>query len=56
MNNNFYDLYYTVMKNRDEKEIVIDEIHNNENDYNNFDDFIIPIHNISIKPSEAILS
>ena len=49
------DLYYTVFKNRDEKEIVIDEYHKTENDYNIFDDFIIPNHNISIKPREAIL-
>ena len=28
---------------------------NNENDYINYEDFIIPNHNISIKPREAIL-
>ena len=35
MNNNYYDLYYTVTKNRDEKESVNDQ---NENDYINFND------------------
>ena len=35
MNIKYYDLYYTVIKNRDEKEIVNDKHENNENDYNN---------------------
>ena len=39
-NNNYYDLYYTVIKNRDEKEIVNIK---NENDYINYKDFIIYI-------------
>ena len=38
MNIKYYDLYYTVIKNRDEKEIV----NVNENDYINFDHFITP--------------
>ena len=41
MNIKYYDLYYTVIKNRDEKEIVNNQY---ENDYINFDDFIIPNH------------
>ena len=45
MNNKYYDLYYTVIKNRDEKEIVNDE---QENDYINFNDFISPNHYIRI--------
>ena len=53
MNINYYDLYYTVIKNRDEKENVNDQY---ENDYTNYEDFIIPNHNISIKPRETILS
>ena len=32
----YYDLYYTVIKNRDEKEIVNDEYGDNENDYINY--------------------
>ena len=52
MNINYYDLNYTVIKNRDEKEIVDDT---NENDFININDFITPNHNISIKPRETIL-
>ena len=37
MNINSYDLYYTVIKNRDEKEIVNDK---KEKDFNNFKDII----------------
>ena len=48
MNNNYYDLYYTVNKKRDDKEIVDDKY---ENDYIDFNDFIIPNH----KPRETIL-
>ena len=50
---NYYDLYFTVVKSRDEKEILNDV--ENENDYNNYEDFIIPNHNISIKPRETML-
>ena len=32
MKTNYHDLYYTVIKNRDDKEIVNDENENNEND------------------------
>ena len=53
MNIKYYDLYYTVIKNRDEKEIVIDKV--NENDYIDFDDFFNPNHYIGIKPRETIL-
>ena len=45
MNINYYDLYYTFIKNRDEKEIVNNQ---NENDYFDFND-IIPYHYIGIK-------
>ena len=51
MNINYYDLYYTVIKNRDEKEIVDYQY---ENDFINFSDFIRN-HNISIKPRETTL-
>ena len=44
MNVNYYDLFYTVIKNRDYKEIVNDEYENNENDYVNHDNFITPNH------------
>ena len=42
MNINFYDLFYTVIKNRNEKEIVINKNKANENDYINFNDIITP--------------
>ena len=45
---NYYDLSYTVIKNRDEKEIVDNQY---GNDYINFDDFIRPNH----KPRDTIL-
>ena len=48
MNINYYDLYYTVIKNRDDTEIKGDQY---ENDYIKFKDFIIPNH----KPRETIL-
>ena len=51
INNNYYDLYYTVIKNRKEKEIVDNDY---ENDYNNFND-VVPNHYIGIKPRETIL-
>ena len=45
MNINYYDLYYTFIKKRDGKEIIVDEYENNENDYINFNDFV-PNHYI----------
>ena len=51
MNIKYYDLNYTVNKNRDEKENVDNQY---ENDYINFNDFI-PNHNISIKSRESTL-
>ena len=48
MNINYYDLYYTVIKNRNEKEIGDNQY---ENDYGNYEDFLIPNH----KPRETIL-
>ena len=51
MNNNYYDLYYTVIKNRDDRGIVNDK---NENDYFKFND-IIPNHYVGNKPRETTL-
>ena len=48
MNIVYYDLYYTVIKNRDEKEIVDNQY---ENDYISFIDVIIS----NRKPRETIL-
>ena len=55
MNNKYYDLYYSVIKNRDDKEIVNIKCEDNKNVYLNYNDFITPNHNISIKPREKIL-
>ena len=52
MNINYFDLYYTVIKNRDDKEIVDNQY---ENDYNNFNDFITPNHYIGIENDNQIL-
>ena len=49
MNISYYDLYYTVIKKRDDNEIVNDEFENNDNDYISFNDFITPNHYIGNK-------
>ena len=54
MNINYYDLYYTVIKTRDENEVIVDNFENNEKDYINFN-VIVPNHYIGIKPRETIL-
>ena len=37
---NYYDLYYFVIKNGDDKEIVNVEYENNESNYINFNDIV----------------
>ena len=49
MNINYYDLYYTVIKSRDEKEIVDSKY---ENSFFHFNDVIIPNHYVGIKSRE----
>ena len=49
MNNNYYDFYYTVIKNGDESKDI------DNNDYINFNDNITPNHYVGIKPRETIL-
>ena len=51
MNSNYYDLYYTVIRIRDENR----DIDNNENDHINFNDIIAPNHYVGMKPRETIL-
>ena len=51
MNINYYHLYYTVIKTRDENKDIDNQY---ENDYNNFND-IVPDHYVGIKPRETIL-
>ena len=46
---NYYDLYYTVIKNRDDKEIVDNQY---ENDNFSLNDVIIPNHYVGIKDRE----
>ena len=47
MNINYYDLYYTVIKVRDENRDIDNQFENDYNDYFDINDFIIPNHNIS---------
>ena len=47
MNINYFDLYYTVIKVTDENKDIDDRYENDDNDYINFNDFIIPNQNIS---------
>ena len=53
MNINYHDLYYTVIKIRDEN--IDNQYENDENDYIDINDYIIPNHYIGIKPRETIL-
>ena len=47
MNNNYYNLYYTVIRCRDESRDKDNQYENDESDYIIFIDFIFPNHNIS---------
>ena len=47
MNINYYDLYFTVIKVRDENRDIDNQYENDDNDYINFNDILIPNHNIS---------
>ena len=49
MNINYYEMFYTVIKNRDEKEIVDDTY---ENDFISLNDVIIPNQYVGIKGRE----
>ena len=55
MNINYYDLYYTVIKNRVENKDINNQYENDENDYTNYEDFINPNLYVGIKPRETIL-
>ena len=54
MNFNYFDLYYSVTKTRDENRDIDDQYENDENDYINFND-IVPNHYIGIKNNNEIL-
>ena len=45
----YYDLYYTVIKNSDEKEVLDNQ---NENDFISLNDVFIPNHYVGIKGRE----
>ena len=49
MNIKFYDLYFNVIKNRDDKEIVDNKY---ENNFISSNDVIIPNHYVGIKGGE----
>ena len=55
MNINYYDLYNTVNKVRDENKDIDNQYENDFNDYIDINDFIAPNHYIGIKPRETIL-
>ena len=52
MNIKYYDLYYTVIRYRDEKEVVNDQYEIIENDYISLNDINIPNHYIGSKGRE----
>ena len=56
MNINYYDLYYTVIKTRDENRDMSNQYENDENEYINFNDFITPNLYIGRKNDNDLLS
>ena len=56
MNINYYDLYYTVTKTRDENENIDNQYENDYHDYIDINDFMIaPNHYIGVKNNNEIL-
>ena len=55
MNINYYDLYYTVIKTRNENKDIDNQYDNDENDYIDINDYITPNHYIGIKQNNEIL-
>ena len=55
MNINYFDLYYTVIKSRDENRDIDNQYENDDNDYIDINDFIPPNHYIGIKSNNEIL-
>ena len=52
---NYYDLYYTVIKSRDDNRNIDNQFENDENDYIDINEFISPNHYIGIKKNNEIL-
>ena len=46
---NYYDFYYTVIKNRDENKDIDNQYENDETDYFSLNDVIIPNHYVGVK-------
>ena len=55
MNINYYDLFYTVIKTRDENKDIDFHYENDENDYIDINEFIPPSNYIGIKSNNEIL-
>ena len=55
MNINYYDLYYTVIKIRDENKDIDNQKKDDDNDYNSLNDVIIPNHYVGIKKNNEVL-
>ena len=54
MNINYYDLYYNVIKTRDENRDIDNQYESDENDYISLND-IVPNHYVGIKKNNEIL-
>ena len=54
MNIKYYDLYYTVIKTRDESRDIDNQYENDENHYIDINDFINPNHYVGRKHDEII--
>ena len=55
LNIKYYDLYYTVIKTRDENKDIDNQYEKDDNDYININDFITPNHYVGIKKNNEIL-
>ena len=55
MNINYFDLFYTVIKTRDENRDIDNQYENDDNDFIDINDFTTPNHYIGIKSRETIL-
>ena len=56
MDINYHDLYYTVIKTRDENKDIDDHYDNDENEYIDINDYISPNHYIGIKSRDTLSS
>ena len=55
MNINYHDLYYSVIKTRNENMDIDNQYENDDNDYIDINNFITPNHYIGIKNNKEIL-